>query len=151
MRETFSLEDIFNIMIELETLGNKHYMEMQTMTTDLKLKELFGQLAQQEVAHKELYTKYKNLNITFEATNADEEYVSYMDALLAGTVKFLNASREIKNFDHGFDIAINLEKDTILFLSELKRIIEPSYHESIDTILDQERSHLKFLYNYLER
>ena len=65
MREVFTLEDIFNVMIELETLGNKHYIEMQDMTTDLELKLLFSQLATQELAHKELYTKYKNMDITF--------------------------------------------------------------------------------------
>lgn len=151
MQETFSLEDIFNIMIELETLGNKHYVEMQLMTTDLQLKELFGRLAQQEVAHKELYTKYKSMNIAFNASGADESYRSYMEALLKGTVRFLEASQEIKDFDHGFNIAIDLEKDTILFLTELRRIIDPIYYETIDGITEQERSHLKYLYASLEK
>lgn len=151
MQETFSLEDIFNVMIELESLGNKHYVEMQKLTSDLELRELFGILAQQEVAHKALYTKYKAMNIAFSAEGADEEYRSYMDALLKGTVRFLAESREIKDFNHGFEIAVNLEKDTILFLSELRRIIAPEYYEAIDGITEQERTHLKYLYRYLEK
>ena len=151
MRESFSLEDIFNVMIELETLGNRHYINMQLLTSDLKLKELFGILAEQEMAHKALYTKYKKANIAFNATGADEEYQSYIDALLAGTVRFLKESREIKDFDHGFTIAVNLEKDTILFLTELRRIIDPAYFEAIDGITEQERSHLKYLYSYLNK
>lgn len=148
MRETFSLEDIFNVMIELESLGNKHYNQMQLMTEDLRLKELFGLLAKQEVAHMELYTEYKNKNIAFNATGTDDEYTSYMDALLAGTVRFLKDSSEFKDFDHGFEIAVNLEKDTILFLTELKRVIDPAYYDAMDAIADQERSHLKYLYEY---
>jgi len=148
MREVFTLEDIFNIMIELETLGHKHYLEMKDMTDDYKLKELFDLLATQETAHKELYTKYKNMNIAFEESKADDEYKAYMDSLLKGTVRFLEASKEINDFEYGFDIAINLEKDTILLLTELRRIIDTSYHEAIDNITDQERNHLKALYNY---
>lgn len=151
MRETFSLEDIFNVMIELESLGNKHYIEMQLLTPDLKLKELFGLLADQEIAHKKLYTKYKNANIAFNATDVDDEYFSYIKALLDGTVRFLASSKNIKDFDHGFTIAVNLEKDTILFLSELRRLIDPIYYEAIDGIADQERSHLKYLYSYLNK
>lgn len=151
MQETFSLEDIFNVMIELEDLGNKHYTEMQLLTQDLELKQLFGILASQEIAHKEIYIKYKNTNITFETSKADSEYQAYIDSLLKGTIRFLKASREIKDFEHGFDIAVNLEKDTILFLSELRRIIEKNYYEAIDNILNQERSHLQSLYNYLDK
>jgi|LGVF01.1.fsa_nt_gb rubrerythrin len=148
MREIFALEDIFNVMIELETLGNVHYVEMQDMTDDLQLKALFGLLATQEMAHKELYTKYKNMNITFERNLVTEEYEDYMDAMLKGTVRFLEQSKEIKNFEHGFEVAINLEKDTILFLTELRRIIAPEYHAAIDNVTDQERNHLKALYDY---
>lgn len=148
MRETFSLDDIFNVMIELETLGNKHYIEMQLLTEDLQLKDLFGRLATQETAHKKLYTEFKAKNIAFSATDADEEYKAYMDALLKGTIRFLEESREISDFEHGFNIAINLEKDTILFLTELRRIIDPAYYESIDNITEQERQHLKYLYSY---
>lgn len=148
MREVFTLEDIFNIMIELEDLGHHHYIEMQAMTDDYKLKELFGILATQETAHKKLYTKYKNMNITFERNAVSEDYEAYMDSLLKGTVRFLEQSKEINSFEHGINIAINLEKDTILFLTELRRIIDKQYHEAIDNITDQERKHLKSLYDY---
>lgn len=151
MREVFTLEDIFNIMIELETLGNHHYIEMQNMTDDLELRSLFGQLAEQEIAHKALYTSYKHKNITFNQNEANEEYRSYMDALLKGTVQFLEESRVIKDFDHGFGIAVSLEKDTILFLSELRRIIDSAYYEAIDKIINEERKHLEILYAYKSR
>ncbi len=151
MQETFNLEDIFNVMIELETLGNKHYIEMQLLTTDLKLKELFGLLATQEKAHKKIYADYKKMNIAFNATGTDNEYMAYMSALLKAAVRFLEESEEIKDFDQGFNIAINLEKDSILFLTELRRIIDPAYYEAIDQITDQERTHLQYLYNFIER
>ena len=98
-----------------------------------------------------LIWKYKNANIKFEANKADSEYQAYMNALLKGTVRFLDNSREIKDFKHGFEIAVNLEKDTILFLSELKQVIDDYYLDAIDNILNQERNHLKSLYAYIEK
>lgn len=148
MREIFALEDIFNVMIQLEDHGNRHYVEMQDMTDDLQLKDLFGKLAVQEIAHKALYTKYKNMNIPYERNQVNEEYGAYMDAMLKGTIKFLEQSKDLRDFDHGFDVAINLEKDTILFLTELRRLVDSKYHEAIDQITDEERSHLSALYAY---
>jgi len=136
MREVFTLENIINIMIELEDFGRHHYIEVKAMTDDYKPKEFIGILATQETAHKKLYAKYKNMNITFERNIVNNEYEAYMDSLLKGTVRFLEQSKEINSFEHGINIAINLEKDTKLFLTELRRIIDRQYHEVIDNITD---------------
>lgn len=148
MQELFSLEDVFDVMIELETLGNKHYLEMEKRTNDYHLKELFSGLAKQEMTHKELYSKYKNRHISFETNQLTLEYKEYMDELLKGTIHFLKGNQEINDFKHGFEIAIQLEKDTILFLGEIKGIIDPTYYAAIDEVLSQERNHLKTLYKW---
>lgn len=150
MNDIIRLEDIFNILIELESMGNKLYMEMQLLTSDNKLIELFGTLAQQEEAHKALYEKYKKANIAPNAKVVSADYQRHMSALLAGTIHFIKEHNDTKDFNHGFKIAINLEKDTILFLNELKQVIDPAYNDILDNIIDQEHSHLQFLYKYLE-
>ncbi|BEP29240.1 hypothetical protein [Helicovermis profundi] len=148
MREVFALEDIFNVMIELETLGNIHYDNMKGLTDVLSLKVLFESLAKQEFAHKKLYEKYKKEIISFNSDKVDDEYRAYMDVLLEQTVKFLSESREVTNFQNGFDISIQLEKDTILFLNEIRLLIDSSYYESIDRIISQEKGHLRALFEY---
>lgn len=148
MHEIFALEDVLNVLIELETLGNKHYTEMASLTDDYELKKFFELLAKQELAHKALYEGYKKQHITFESGGITDEYMSYMDTLLKGTVKFLETNSEVKDFETGYHIAINLEKDTLLFLSELKTIIGKDYDEVIDNVMDQERAHLKALYDF---
>lgn len=148
MSELFSLEDIFNIMIELETLGNKHYLKMKEMTEDIKLKYLFGSLAKAELAHKKLYQDLKVEIISFKHEKVDQEYREYIQALLSQTVKFLDASCSACDFETGFNIALQLEKDTILFLNELRALVEPSYYETIDRVIKEEQSHLKALYDF---
>lgn len=65
MNEVFSLEDVFNVMIELESMGSVHYSNMKNMTDNSKLIVLFDKLSKQELAHKELYTRFKTEIITF--------------------------------------------------------------------------------------
>ncbi|MBS3994987.1 MAG: hypothetical protein KGZ33_04265 [Alkaliphilus sp.] len=151
MSELFSLEDIFNIMIELESMGNEHYSYMSDTTNNAKLKVLFKQLAEAELAHKELYEQFKTESISFSHEKVDKEYKAYIEVLLNQTVQFLNESRVISNFEKGFSISIQLEKDTILFLNEIRSIIEASYHEAIDKVITQEKGHLKALYEFKDK
>lgn len=150
MSEMFSLEDIFNVMIELESLGNVHYNKMSELTQNAKLKVLFEQLAKAELAHKELYQKFKVDMINFSHEKVNDEYQEYMDALLSQTVRFLNQSRDIKDFEKGFDVSVQLEKDTILFLNEIRSIVDAGFYEVIDKVIVQEQSHLKALYKFKE-
>lgn len=151
MREVFTLEDIFNVMIELESLGHGHYNKMKELTDVAALKVLFDKLATQELAHKELYTKFKKEIVSFNNEKVDDEYKGYMDALLEQTVKFLNESQEIDDFDKGFQVSIQLEKDTILFLNEIRGLVDANYFVAIDRIIAQEKSHLKALYEYKDQ
>lgn len=151
MSELFSLEDIFNVMIELEALGNIHYSNMKDMTDNAKLKVLFEQLAKAELAHKELYKKFKKEIINFKHEKVDEEYKEYIAVLLRQTVQFLDESRSVSDFEKGFNISIQLEKDTILFLNEIRSVVESTYYGAIDQVIEQEKSHLKSLYEYKEK
>lgn len=148
MREVFALEDIFNVMIELESLGNLHYIKMKELTDVAGLKVLFEKLATQELAHKKLYTNFKKEIVSFNSEKVDDEYKEYMDVLLEQTVKFLNESREIIDFEKGFEISVQLEKDTILFLNEIRSLVDANNYEAIDRIIAQEKSHLKALYQF---
>lgn len=148
MSDLFSLEDIFNVMIELETLGNLHYSKMKDMTKNAKLKVLFEQLAKAELAHKDVYVKFKSEIIHFRHEKVTEEYEAYINALLNQTIQFFDESHAISEFEKGYSISIQLEKDTILFLTEIRSIVEPIYYETIDKIIVQEQSHLIALYEY---
>lgn len=151
MKEVFSLEDVFNVMIELESMGSVHYSNMKNMTDNSKLIVLFDKLSKQEFAHKELYIRFKTEIVTFSSQKVDDEYKAYMDCLLTQTIGFLSENREVEDFEKGFAIAIQLEKDTILFLNELKEIIGSSHTEEIDRIILQEKSHLRALYEYSQK
>lgn len=148
MQEIFLLEDLLNGLIELETLGNDHYTQMAEMVVNHELKDLFTLLAKQENAHKEIYKGYKENKINFANNEVSDEYQAYIEVLLKNTISFLKERKKIDDFESGFEMAILLEKETLLFLSEMKQVLTQECHPEIDLIMDQERSHLRYLLAY---
>lgn len=148
MSEIFKLEDVFNIMIELELFGNRHYKFMEKLTTDIKLKVLFEDLANAEAKHKIVYEELKEKVINFNREKVDVEYEEYIKTLLENAIEFLRENQAIDDFEKGYKIAIKLEEDTINFLTELKSILESNFEIIIDEIIVQEKSHLKSLEDF---
>lgn len=146
MNETFRLEDVLNVLIELETLGNKNYLFMAGQTENPKLHDFFEILANQELKHKAIYESFKKEFINFEHNEVTEEYHEYMRVLLENSIRILNKIGDINDLLLSYDMAITLEKDTILMLIEFKNLIPETYHKDIDKLINEERAHLKFLY-----
>jgi len=144
MTEKFILEDLLNALIELETEGAQLYSELSEKVENQKVADLFSLLAKQEVKHKELYQSYKLKLIPRESV--DEDYLSYIKVMLAKNVKFLNTAAAPENLEASVCQSVQLEKDTILFLLEMKKIIEDHHQDEIDQIIDEERKHLRYLY-----
>lgn len=147
--EKFLLEDLLNVLIELEDTGQKHYHRMANMAADPKLKDLFELLSKQEGTHKVIYEGYKTAFVNRKLNDVTEEYKSYVQVTLKNTIKFLNGHENIDNIDEGLKTAISLEKDTLLFLNEMKKMLGTKEDE-IERLMDEERGHLAFLYNYKE-
>ena len=150
MQETFRLEDLLNVLIELEIVGGAHYKRLNLLSKDLKSKVLFEQLSNEELKHEIYYKSLKQRLLRFESENLSDEYKSYVKSLLMNTMTFLkginnwlDGPEEVVEFDRGIENALRLEKDTILLLLEMKKILEASTHTEIDTIIGQEQTHVK--------
>ncbi|NDL66614.1 ferritin family protein [Anaerotalea alkaliphila] len=146
MQEVLLYEDILNVLVELEKAGQAHYLQLADKTPDPSLKELFQLLARQEKRHQAIYEDYRKTNVHFKREAVTGEYKAYMDALLQGTMAFLRTEESFTEYARGFDTAVGLEKDTLLFLSELKKLVDPPMHPGIDQLMDEERKHLEYLY-----
>lgn len=146
MHEIFALEDVLNVLIELETKGNENYSYMATQTNNIKLHEFFEILAKQELKHKAIYEEYKNEFVTYTLSDLTLEYKEYMEVLLKNSIRMLQKSIDLNDLLLCYDMAITLEKDTILLLIELKNLVPKSKHNDIEQLINEERQHLKFLY-----
>ncbi|MCK8060501.1 MULTISPECIES: ferritin family protein [unclassified Fusibacter] len=153
MKETFVLEDLLNMMIELETFGNENYQRLALNTTNSSLKEYFTTLAEMELKHKHIFEGFKEEAVTYPGSELDEDYTDYLKSILKNAVRFMKINRNsehMDDFEAAFDLAVTLEKDAILFLIEIRTLIPSDHHHIIDRLIAEERSHLKYLYNYIE-
>lgn len=148
MQETFLLEDIINLLIDLETLGNIHYKALAQMTDHQEAKALFENLAKEELRHKSFYETFKQQKVVFSQAATNDDYKEYMEVLLKNTMTFLMVHRTFEHFDTGFEIAVTLEKETLHFLNEMREVLGNAYQEDIKQLIDEERRHLKILLQY---
>lgn len=145
MAEQFRLEDLFNVMIELESVGNIQYTRMRDISENPKVKGLFEELAQAELSHKLIYEHLKFKAVHYNVEVVNEDYLMYVKVLLDNTIEFIRGVKKIEADEQGYDVAVQLEHDTIEFLETLKKVLDPSFHQTLDEIIAQEEGHLKTL------
>ncbi|WP_430884564.1 ferritin family protein [Fusibacter sp. JL216-2] len=144
MSERFILEDLLNGLIELEDTGNKLYTSLSEKTLSDDVSSLFKKLADQEMKHKEIYQSYKMSLVPKEIV--DEDYLSYIKVMLQKNIQFLNIIKAPNDLEASICQAVQLEKDTIIFLMEMKKITRSHHQTEIDEIIAEERKHLQYLY-----
>lgn len=139
MRELFVLEDILNALIALESHGNRLYLAMADKAADLETMKLFTDLAEQELLHKEIYAEFKEkLNLE---TELDHDYRAYLTELLRSNIHLERADIRCYDHDQALELGIQLEKDTLVLLGELEKILSEKTKE-IEKLVREEKKHL---------
>ena len=148
MSITYSATEIVNMAIAIEENGMAFYNAMATMAGDKKSKEVYNYLAKEEVGHKVLFQKmFDKLSIPEMTPSEEEEYNSYFKALTSSRVfkKDINVEEIIKEAGDekgALDMAINFEKDSILFFYELMEKAIESEKKSVELVIKEEKDHL---------
>jgi len=148
--EKFSVDEILEQAIQTENLGYQFYTEMaDKFGKNEELHKLFSLLADKETEHKKLFTCMKD---EFDRTVSDavdwEEVSHYMRAIVEskfflGSKKSLAGMDEITSVADAVDRAIGYEKETLLYFMGFRDITSDKM--VIDTIIDEERCHIKWL------
>ncbi|PKM57062.1 MAG: hypothetical protein CVU98_08025 [Firmicutes bacterium HGW-Firmicutes-3] len=148
MQETFLLEDLLGVLIDIEVMGQRHYKELANRVKDEKLTVLFNALAKEEEAHEKLYKSLKQQYVNFDTSEVDDDYKAYLYALIKDNIYFMTGKKEGMTIEEAFDMAFRLEKDTILFLRETQKHLPKVEHDRIDVLVTQEQSHIVMLRQY---
>lgn len=146
MRETFVTEDVLNLLIELETLGNRNYLQLSEKVQDLENKKFFALLGEQELKHKKIYQGFKEKLSGDE--HIDEAYQNYAQMLIEEEIPVIKGLIIPEDMGEALKLAIMLEKQTLFFLHEIKAMLPLDMSHSIDPLVIEERKHLQFLYQY---
>ncbi len=152
----FSAEETLKIAIEIEKNGREFYEGMLEETEDQEIREVFSDLANQEVKHRETFEEMlgdaemedgPDLNSLLYGELED----SYLSALADSKVftpanENIKEAKNVNNRDELLSIAISLEKDTILYYYEILQNAKNSDDQDlIMDVIEEEKSHVKRL------
>ena len=151
MGSQFEASDIFEIAMRIEENGANFYRYAVQVAKEENAKEMFTWLAGEEDKHKVLF---KDMLSRIETHSPPESYPgeygvylhNYADNNLIFKKEVIDAAMAgITDTLSAIDFAIRRELDSILYYHEIKGFIARAQHESIDTIINEERKHFKTL------
>lgn len=147
----FSAKDILEMAIHLEEEGEKFYTLFSQRTAKENIKTVFNFLAMEERRHAETFKEiYRNLeNKEFVTAYPDEEANKYLHAWVSSQV-FIDWDKIMRtetffNEISAIDLAISLEKDSLLFYYGISEFITQENKKLLKEIINQERAHLSQL------
>ncbi len=149
----FKVAEVVQMAIDEEHNGKLFYDELAKVARSATLREAALRLAIQEEGHEKAFTALRDrLGMPAAPEAYPGEYADYMHALMAGK-SFPNEEAAIKlAHDAGGDAqAINtallFERNTLLFLTEMKGLVSERDAAMVDELIDEERQHLVDLTN----
>jgi rubrerythrin len=154
-RFQFSGKDILEIAQRIELNGEAFYREARGIVQNKDLQELFLYLERQEKIHYNDFKRLAKLGEENKFTSYSqiaeaEEMTLYLNALADSKI-FTDSKagaelgRNVKSDEEAIKIAIGLEKDSILFYSEMLRMVKEADKKMVHYLIDEERDHVRRL------
>jgi rubrerythrin len=154
MGKTYSLKEILEMAIKIEEDGVIFYESLAGRSKNREVIELAKYLAGEEKDHIAVFRSiYKELTgEKFEKAFIEDEANAYLHLLVENRV-FKN-QEEIKKFVEDIkddlsilDLAIQIEKDTILYYYEVLEGLEDKEKTLVKELINQEKTHIYRLTN----
>lgn len=152
MAYDFSADDMFKMAIRIEENGARFYRKAAKQQSDAKNQEMLEKLGVMEDQHIRTFEKMRGSMTEAEKTNTvfdpQGEASLYLVAMAdshkgEGNPSVADALTGEESIAEIIDIAIDLEKESILFYLGLKDLVPPEYgQDKLDTIINEERRHI---------
>lgn len=155
MMFNFNAAEVFQIAINIEENGKRFYDKALAIVDDQAIKELFMDLGLQEVNHKKLFESLKSQlppetqkATVWDPDNETDLYLKMMadDHVFTGADSVEQALATVKNAKDALKMAIEFEKDSVLFFLSLLEVTDNKKdQEFINMLVKEEQSHLRRL------
>lgn len=150
MTEQYAGSEVLQMAVEIEKKGKAFYDGVVANMKDEKIRDIFQFLADEEVRHEKVF---KQMLATLEGPSDsspydDTEMTLYFRSLIDRKIFPDEADgaamrKEFSDAAAAIRIAISLEKDAVLFFSELLRITHEKDHKTVEHIIEEERDHIR--------
>jgi rubrerythrin len=152
MSISFSGSELINIAIEIERRGIAFYDVMTRSSGNTATRDIFQYLVDMERRHIQIFQGMPTEADKNQVSRAHSaEYTAYLQALLDSAVftndmitseLAVNAESDIE----AMELAMGAEKDSILFYYGMKDIVPKRVQLTVDKIINEEKSHLRQLW-----
>lgn len=154
----YKATDIVEMALEIEKSGELFYRAVAEKAKSTEVKALFEDLAEQEVLH---YKTFKKLSkITWDTSSLPggdwSQYLMYLQSVIQsaffqGRDKALALAEEVSDEKEALRMAMNFEKETLLFFYDLRDMVSDADREIVMRIVDEEKQHLQRLGGLLQQ
>ena len=149
----FTLGEIIDLAVRIETNGEKAYRKAQEQATDPALASMLGWLADEEAEHEKWFPRLKeNIAIGQEDPKLEEMSKSILQGVLGDHTFSIDEAdfSRIEDIDSLLELSVEFEKDTILFYEMLSAFIEDEQTLiKLNRIIEEENRHVRFLEDFL--
>lgn len=150
----FTGKEVLEMAVRIEENGMKFYADASRAAKSQQLKDLFRALSEEEGTHIKTFLDLKRALVGDDSTEGFDPYLEdaqqYLKSL-ADTEVFTNpeagreAARSLKSEEEAITMAIGMEKDSLLFYYELERMIREKDRKVIESLIEQEKEHVRKL------
>ena len=161
MAYEFNADEVFEVAIRIEENGGRFYRKAAELQPDQQNKAILEKLASMEDHHKRTFENMKTHISEIEKTamvfDPMGESVQYLAAMAdshggEGSPRVADSLTGEETMKEIIDIAIGLEKESILFYLGLKDMVPPKYgQDKVDQIIREERKHVIQLNAYRKK
>ena len=161
MAIVFNTDEVFEMAIRIENNGAAFYRKVAGLQSDTKNQKFLESLANMEDQHQRIFTKMRTTLTekdkgpkVFDPYNEVSQYLAAMADTMGGegSPSVADTLTGNESLEEILQIAVGLEKDSILFYLGIKDLIPAqSGQDRIDEIIKEERRHVVQLSNLLEK
>ncbi len=149
-----TVKELIETAINIEETGEEFYEKLASYVKNEKFKEFFERMAKEEEKHaqrfKALREKYGE-DIYIESDEALLYLKKYTEGRVFPAIEDTLKWVEEKSFNDIVDYSLTMEKESIIFYTEIKAWLkEESTKKIIDAIIDEEREHIRMLISMKE-
>ena len=152
MRYDFNADEMFEMAIRIEENGARFYRKAAQLQSDAQNRDILEQLAGMEDGHKVTFEKMRKsiseaeqTATVFDPMDESSQYLAAMADSHGGegspaAADSLTGKESITDL---IDIAIGLEKESILFYIGLLEMVPPKFgQDKLEEIIREERKHI---------
>lgn len=150
----FSGKEVLTMAVRIEENGMRFYTDAAKAAKSTSLKELFKVLAEEESHHIKVFSELKRLvadDTVNEGFDPELSEASMYLKSIADTEVFTKPDKgkefanNVRDEKEALKVAIDMEKDSLLFYYELQRLIRARDKAVIESLIGQEKEHVRKL------